>query len=175
MDLALMDYSDLVALQTAVNAEVQRRDTLTAAESQLARLAADVHKAKGGTDGETWVQPVTLGYPQAVVVQAASGDYYRSLVGNNVWTPGDTSAHGAWEQVWADGAGGWVTKDPDASGPRQWIPDMQVAVGDLVVCDGWIWVAKVAHRTHVGWRPSDAAYAVWDKVRAVDEPKRAES
>ena len=51
MNLALMDYTDLVALQTAVNAEVQRRDTLTAAESQLARLAADVHKAKGGVDG----------------------------------------------------------------------------------------------------------------------------
>ena len=44
MDLALMDYIDLVALQTAVNAEVQRRDTLTAAESQLARLAADEPK-----------------------------------------------------------------------------------------------------------------------------------
>ena len=109
------------------------------------------------------------------VVQAESGSYYRSLVGNNVWTPGDTSAHGVWEQVWADGAGGWVTKEPDASGPRQWIPDMQVEVGDLVVCDGWIWAAKVAHRTHMGWRPADAAYAVWDKVRAVDEPKRAES
>lgn len=174
MDLSGMDYTDLVALRDQAAAEVDRRDTLASVESQLERLAENKHKAEGVADGTAWVQPIKLGYPAAAVV--ARGDaYYRSLVGNNVWIPGDSAAHGVWEQVWPDAAGGWLTKDPTQTGPRQWIPDMTVAVGDLVVRDGWVWSAKVAHLTHDGWRPSDAAYAVWTKVRPVDEPKRAEA
>lgn len=164
-ELVDMDYTDLVALRDRVVAEVQRRDTLAAVDAQLERLAEDVDRAEGREDGAPWEQPVTLGYPRSRVT-LLSGAHYRSLVPNNVWRPGDEAAHGVWERVWPDGAGGWLTKDPTQSGPRPWVVDMQVAVGDLVVLDGWVWSAKLAHRTHLGWRPSDAAYAVWAKVRA---------
>lgn len=164
MDVTLMDYSDLVALRDQVVAEVERRDVLTAAEGQLARLAADVYAASGTADGERWTQPVTLGYPKLAVVRlGVAGLYYRSLVPNNVWAPGDEAAVGTWERVYPDG-GGWAIKDPAATGPRAWIPDMQVVKGDLVTYDGVIWAAKLDHRTHIGWVPSAATHAVWSKV-----------
>ena len=167
VDVAGLDYDALVELRDAADAEINRRDLLARAEEQLEQLAAQVDAAKGVSDGVPWVQPVTLGYPAGRVTRTEAGEFFRSLVGNNVWRPGDGAAHGMWERVWPDGQGGWVDRDPAVTGPRTWILDMDVKVGDLVSHNGWVWVAKVAHRTHAGWEPSDASYAVWTKVRPV--------
>ncbi|MDI9629664.1 MAG: hypothetical protein QM286_14170 [Acidobacteriota bacterium] len=166
VDVAGMDYTALVELRDAAEAEIRRRDTLVRAEEQLEQLAQQVHEAKQIPDGTQWVQPVTLGYPKAAVTRMGDA-FFRAIVGNNVWRPDDAGAHGMWERVWPDGQGGWVDRDPAVAGPRTWILNMEIQVGDLVSHAGWVWVAKVAHRTHAGWEPSDAAYAVWAKVRPV--------
>lgn len=167
VDVAGMDYTALVELRDAAEAEINRRDVLARAEEQLEQLAAAVDAAKAVEDGVEWVQPVTLGYPTGRVARTGAGEFFRSLVGNNVWRPGDGAAHGVWERVWPDGAGGWTTKDPAVQGPQPWRLDMDIKMGDLVAHGGWVWTAKVAHRTHAGWEPSEASYAVWARLRPV--------
>ena len=42
-----------------------------------------------------------------------------------------------------------------------WAVGQNVAKGDKRTHAGRLWLAKIAHTTHAGWKPSAAAHAVW--------------
>ena len=52
--------------------------------------------------------------------------------------------------------------DPEPEDPAvPWESGMSVVPGDIVVHEGSLWEAKIAHTTHSDWAPSAATHAVW--------------
>ena len=114
----------------------------------------------------TWGQPPADEWP-AWVQPTGAHDAYQ--IGDKVSHAGKRWISTEANNVWEPGTFGWTEKgqtpviQPEPQpGPQAWAIDQSVAVGDLRSHAGKVWKSKVAHTTHAGWEPSEAAWAVWE-------------
>ncbi|MDL2232197.1 carbohydrate-binding protein [Ruminococcaceae bacterium OttesenSCG-928-L11] len=60
------------------------------------------------------------------------------------------------------------TPDPEVE-VELWQTGTDYAVGDQARCDDMVFECILAHKSHEGWRPSEATYAIWQVIAEKDE------
>lgn len=157
LDIATSATADLIAGRDRIDKELQRRETLANAETNMKHQLLEYKRAVGREDGQPW-RPYdgTLASVYAegeIVVHAHKA--WKSRINNNVWEPGI-------RDLWEELTGEIPTPDPIEAEP--WKPNEQVSIGDIREYEGAIYRVAQAHTTQVGYEPPIVP-ALWTLIQ----------
>lgn len=163
-DLTALTDEELQDLQRAIREEQTSRRRLLEIPQQVERMQTEYLDARDGpTDPNLppdWKAPVGadvtdgMPYPLGYTV-THNGKIWRSLIGNNVWTPGDES-NPLHYTLWIE-----VTDDEEPGGVPEWSGlGVSYAEGDIVTYEGQEYRCRQPHQSQPGWTPSAAA-SLW--------------
>lgn len=148
---AIADATDeeLAQYKAAIEAEIQRRQTLKNAESNMDNVIRDLITAAGKKERDPWVQPTgaTDCYPLNWLT-THNGKLWRSTTPANTWEPG---------------VSGWREEVEEGAAPPEYVAPTgghdAYQPGDLVTFEGEVYKCVTANCV---WSPADYA-AAWEK------------
>lgn len=158
MDVTALSDTDLAALRDQVLAETERRAHLANIPATVDALATQYLIADGATPGAAWRQPTGAhdAYPAGWRVRFGGKDW-ESLIGGNVWQPGDAGDPQSY-RWWKD-----LTPVEPPAGPAAWDGNAHpYIVGDVVTYGDATYTCRQAHTSQPGWTPA-AVPALWAK------------
>lgn len=85
-----VSYDDLLEYKEKIDQEIARRDLLQDTENEFKQLSVRYLKAKGVSNGDSWVEPESIkdSYPEDWIV-TYGGDRWKSTTNGNMSVPGD--------------------------------------------------------------------------------------
>lgn len=122
-------------------------------------------------DGWVWETPewgdlATAHVWPAGALLSDGGKIWRNITTVPLTTPpsGFPGAPSEWGHLFVEVETGAEPEPEPEPGILAWAIGQTVASGDKRTHDGRLWLAKLAHITHIGWAPSASTYAVWADI-----------
>lgn len=156
-DIKTLSDAELSDLRRDVMLEIERRELMRSAESQIENLTNQYQSAAGIEDGMPYVQPT--GAHNAVLPMGKrtfNGKLYQNTSGIALaHSPAEYPA--GWTEI------GDANGEPPAPEAPAWIPDVLYAVDSMVEEDGVIYRCAIPHTSQSDWRPS-VTPALWVRI-----------